>query len=205
MRKIMWLSLAVTGAIALSLTAFWFVGGFGNDLDTVEAVSSGISNRADDGLGEGIKVHGNWELTVSDSDGSNPVVYNFKNTLAAGGGAALSALMLPEGHFAAEAMQRWKVKFWRSPPTGSENLLCGPIAEASLTANKQGIMLRAVCTIDGDIFSEPQELSVVSTRAESVATDGKTWGRALTVKNLDAPITVAPWQLLAATVYITFE
>ena len=203
MRKVMWLSLAVTGMLLLSLTAFWFVGGFGNDLDTVEAVSSGISNRADDGLGEGIKVHGNWELTVSDPDGSNPVVYNFENFLSQG--TTLAALMLPEGQNLSETMTGWVVKFWRDPPNGSANLLCGPSAETSLTENKQGIILKASCTIDGDIFEDPQELTVVSTRSQSITNSGIHWGRAFTIKRLDAPITVAPWQLIAATVYITFE
>ena len=28
---------------------------------------------------EGVKVRGDWEVTVSDPDGSNPIVYNFQN------------------------------------------------------------------------------------------------------------------------------
>ena len=213
MRKVMWLSLAVTGAIALSLTAFWLVGDFGNDLNTVEAVSSGISNRADDGLGEGIKVHGNWELTVSDPDGSNPVVYNFENSFS--GATALAALMLPRDYPLSESMQSWQVKFYRSPATAfsgrnAANRLCEPVADVSTNESEQpgvslGIILKASCTIDGDIFKDPQELSVVTTRTNSITQAGSTWGRSFTSKGLDVPITVAPWQLLAATVYITFE
>ena len=65
MGKGVWLTLTALSVLILSTAAFWFGSGY----------------RASNGLSDGINVHGAWEVTVSDRDGSNSVVYNFENEI----------------------------------------------------------------------------------------------------------------------------
>ena len=79
MHKGMWLLLTAVSVTSLSLATFWFGSSYDDGPATTEAVSNADTA---DSVGEGIKVHGDWELTVSDPDGSNAMVYNFENALA---------------------------------------------------------------------------------------------------------------------------
>ena len=65
--------------------------------DSVASTSSSIDAN-DYPAPNGIKVHGSWELSVSDPDGSNRAVYNFENQISMDALELLSRTLLPPDH-----------------------------------------------------------------------------------------------------------
>lgn len=98
MSKISMFVLVVGLVIGITGVALFLYGTSGSQ--SVDSAAS-ISNSQDyDGnsSGDGIKVHGDWELTVSDQDGSNAVVYNFENQISIDAIELLSRTLLPLDH-----------------------------------------------------------------------------------------------------------
>jgi len=71
------------------------------------------SMQVTDATSDGIKVHGEWEVTVSDPDGSNQTVYNFQNSLLPGANNALLQLLIPYDNYDA----------WPSPKKTADYLM----------------------------------------------------------------------------------
>jgi len=233
--KVIWLSLAAVTMTSLSLAAFWFGSNYGDGFAITETVSNADRVSAADNVGEGIKVHGDWELTVSDPDGSNPIVYNFQNALWAH--ELLVSLMLPYEDPDSHEITDWWLSFRRDlqklgissqglSVNAPKGLLCEVLAEAEIESigptNIPGfvnasptLVLGGSCYVkadgDGDVFTGSQELYEVRTIAQSRTNVQGVQGAVLsrrsnfTNKRLDEPITVSPGQLIAAVVRIRFD
>ena len=57
-------------------------------------------------------MRGDWELTVSDPDGSNPYVYNFQNTINAGAFDVISRGLLPDDHELKGALSAYSIRIF---------------------------------------------------------------------------------------------
>ena len=193
MGKGVWLTLTALSVLILSTAAFWFGSGY----------------RASNGLSDGINVHGAWEVTVSDRDGSNSVVYNFENEIYAQGAKTLAHVLMPYQDSTSEKIAQWTVTFMRAG-SGNANRLCSSPAKASLLEGRSGtavgISLKASCSVDGDRFTKVEELMRVYTYSVNIPNAGPdSVGREFTSKWLDSPISVSPDQVIEASVDITFD
>ena len=61
---------------------------------------------------EGITMRGDWELTVSDPDGSNPSVYNFQNKIHAAAFDVISRGLLPDDHELKGALSAYSIRIF---------------------------------------------------------------------------------------------
>ena len=61
---------------------------------------------------EGITMRGDWELTVSDPDGSNPYVYNFQNKIHAAAFDVISRGLLPDDHELKGALSAYSIRIF---------------------------------------------------------------------------------------------
>ena len=61
---------------------------------------------------EGITMRGDWELTVSDPDGSNPSVYNFHNKIHAAAFDVISRGLLPDDHELKGALSAYSIRIF---------------------------------------------------------------------------------------------
>ena len=61
---------------------------------------------------EGITMRGDWELTVSDPDGSNPFVYNFQNKIHAAAFDVISRGLLPDDHELKGALSAYSIRIF---------------------------------------------------------------------------------------------
>lgn len=193
--KVIWLSLAIVTMTSLSLAAFWFGSNYGDGFAITETVSNTDRVRAADNVGEGIKVHGDWELTVSDPGGANAIVYNFTNSLWAND--LLVSMMLPYEDPDSHEIVDWSLSFRRDLENVGVNtqgvygftfvndprgLLCEVLADAKIESKSPlslpgknnlltSLVLGGSCYVEadgnGDVFTAPQELYEVRTIAQS--------------------------------------
>lgn len=207
-------SVAVLATVAGG--AYWY--GSSTADEPVLAVS------ASDSTSEGIKVHGDWEVTVSDPDTGEKMVYEFSNDLAPQSGAAFLALALRgEGlSTASPDGSHWMgITFYNDSSSYYDGTICtvwGNEAETSLlhsgdaehTSYLQttGLQIKGTCTVgpgDTQLGRVATVLAFHPSKAPSISPkDPKNIIDLLTQKYLDDPIPVAPGQLLSATVKITF-
>ena len=106
-----WILAIATVAVLIGVAggAYWYGGNGANE-------SALVLNRAP-AASDGIKVHGDWTLTVSNPDGSVDSVHEFENKLL--GGKGLILLMRGEGilkfdgegHPSDDGTNKWKIGF----------------------------------------------------------------------------------------------
>ena len=207
MRKITWYLLAAVSVLSISITAF-FLGGIHRDApDAKETVRGTALRQTADSMSEGIKVHGDWELTVSDPDGSNPMVYNFENDLA-GGQDILLHLLLPYADDQAQQIHHWDILFIE--PNGGK--LCKATATPNLGLGV--LMLSGGCIVDVsgaqaanlELGSGLQQVSTLTFAVPAGQTAEGSWiASQFTTSKLDDLVPVSVGQMISATVKITFE
>ncbi len=83
--------------IGISGIAFFLYGMNSKAAIPVASISESM-NSNENISSEGVKVRGDWEVTVSDPDGSNPIVYNFQNKILRGAFNLISRGLLPADH-----------------------------------------------------------------------------------------------------------
>jgi DNA-directed RNA polymerase subunit K/omega len=110
MSKISMFVLVIGLVIGIAGVALFLYGTPG--IQSVETVTSVGTSQDSDGnsSGDGIQVHGDWELTVSDPDGSNAIVYNFENEIYAGAFDVISRALLPSDHEKHSSVEEWSIK-----------------------------------------------------------------------------------------------
>ena len=82
-------------------------------------ISQPVAEVAPQGTSDGIKVHGNWTVTVTNPDGTVDAVHEFENALAKGNGVGADILThLLSGDIAVES---WRIKL-----TGKGESWSGP-------------------------------------------------------------------------------
>ena len=100
-----WILAIATVAVLIGVAggAYWY-GGKGTDESAL------VLNRAP-AASDGIKVHGDWTLTVSNPDGSVDSIHEFRNKLT--GAFALMMLMRGEGiRKNDDGSNQWQIVFW---------------------------------------------------------------------------------------------
>ena len=167
---------------------------------------------------DGIKVHGDWIITVSNPDGGVSSVHEFENALVPNFGNAMLALLLRgEGIMKTDdGTNRWKIRFYDD----TTNFYSEEIADTSLLylgeANQwhemEGLQLIASYIVPPEtnkITHVATGVSFVPSLIPSLKWAGSqkqvSWTYHVTVKDFDKPIPVLPGQEVSATVRISFE
>jgi len=174
-----------------------------------------------DTASEGIKVHGDWEVTVSDPATGEEMVYAFENKLySQQGNALLTALMQGEGIVKKDdGTNKWQLGFMGGT-AGVEKGWVSIIADTSLYQAKPigiAMYLGEVGAFQlNKSFIVPEnwvQLETISTQLvyapgliPSLNSDSaQEFSGYVTVKEFDIPIPVQPGQEVSATVRISFE
>ena len=104
--------LAIATVAVLALAGGYWYGSWESDEVLVR--------QSADTASEGIKVHGDWEVTVSDPATGEEMVYAFENKLSHPSGNALLAVLMRgegivkfdgEGHPSVDCTNKWKIHF----------------------------------------------------------------------------------------------
>ena len=126
-------AILVAASIAATATAFLIADALNPEL--TESNPRGVSD-SEKGIGEGLKVVGNWTLTTSDPDGSNASTYEFKNELRSSGINLLAWLLTPQSKDVwGYGLDRWSLEIWVNPDSDELVLGC-KINEASVAPHK---------------------------------------------------------------------
>ena len=83
---------------------------YGMNSDQSEIPVAFMSESSTDDAKEAVKVRGDWEVTVSNPDGSDPTVHNFRNEINEGAFDLLSRLLLPADHENSTELEWWEIR-----------------------------------------------------------------------------------------------
>ena len=177
-----------------------------------------VLNRAP-AASDGIKVHGDWTLTVSNPDGSVDSVHEFKNKLL--GGSALIMLMRGEGilkfdgegHPSDEGTNQWKIAFDKASGPGkfvfADTSFLYPDSYTSWDAMEAFQLMGSFVVPPewGDLTGVRSLMYIHPCSVPSIDYDGgcAVIGKNVTHKLFDNPISVVSGQMVTATVRISFE
>lgn len=202
----------LTIVAVLAVAAGYFYGSRGND----EVLVNQSANTA----AEGIKVHGDWEVTVSGPETDEEMVYSFSNELIPYGQDILTLLLKGEGFTKADdGTNEWEIIFefdgsctFCTGAGAADTALSYPEAPSQWT-DFEGLQMTASYIVQ----SGSDELVKVHTALRfdyrlAPSLEGSNipaltypvW-QTVTSRELDPPIPVAAGQLVAATVHVTFE
>ena len=172
-----------------------------------------------DTASEGIKVHGDWEVTVSDPATGEEMVYAFENALVpTKGNALLTILMQGEGIVKKDdGTNKWSLRF-TGGPANELNGYESRIADTSLyqVTNPHGHFGSVGAFQLNKSFIVPEDwvqlktvhamLAYVPGLIPSLNSNGdQATNGYVTEKEFDVPIPVQPGQEVSATVRISFE
>ena len=115
------LTVAVVAALAIGLSLFW-TGAESTQVSDAEFLAA-LTTAEDNGLSEGITIHGDWVIEVQNPDGTIAEHREFSNAFK--GGNTIEDLLL-----GLETAGNWSVKISSTLPDGS-NAPCGPSFEDS--------------------------------------------------------------------------
>ena len=82
---------------------------YGMNSDQSEIPVASMTDSSTDDAKEAVKVRGDWELTVSNPDGSDPTVHNFRNKIQVTAFDLLSRSLLPTEHENSSEVKRWDI------------------------------------------------------------------------------------------------
>gem|GEM_PF-5136344 len=85
---------------------------YGMNSDQSEIPVAFMSESSTDDAKEAVKVRGDWEVTVSNPDGSDPTVHNFRNKIEVTAFDLLSRSLLPTEHESSTKIKRWDIQLW---------------------------------------------------------------------------------------------
>jgi len=114
MSKISMLVLVIGLVIGIPGAAL-FLYGMNSEQSEIPVASISESMNSDENISsEGVKVRGDWEVTVSDPDGSNPTVYNFQNKITMSAFDLISRGLLPADHQDKATVHEsgWVIHLW---------------------------------------------------------------------------------------------
>jgi len=218
-----WILAIATVAVLIGVAggSYWY-GGKGADESAL------VLNRAP-AASDGIKVHGDWTLTVSNPDGSVDSVHEFENEFVPETGSAiLMWALLGEAMLKGDSgVNMWRPSLWRNSTSPSSSS-CKDSNEDDLYQvstsivmngpkinNTEAFQVVRTCTIKEDLISRVsltaflsshQAPSFEGTPQDIVYSDGSVGlYRTLTNKEFDNPIPVVPGQVVSTTVRVTFE
>ncbi|MDP6095542.1 MAG: hypothetical protein QGG67_06075 [Gammaproteobacteria bacterium] len=89
-----------------------FLYGMNSKAEIPVASISESTNSDENATSERFKVRGDWEVTVSDPDGSNPVVHNFQNTIHEDAFDIVSRSLLPLDQEKKADVRFWRMNLW---------------------------------------------------------------------------------------------
>ena len=179
-----------------------------------------LVKQSADTASEGIKVHGDWEVTVSDPATGEEMVYAFENKLAARGNALLALLLrgsqgIAQNNYGTYANQ-WSLSF--EGLTGSQK---DSPAETSIFYPDSALQwddiesfqlissfivpagAESFDTVAAILWIQPNSIPSLLDTPWLLHNDP--YGFAVTKKQFDNPIPVQPGQEVSATVRISFE
>jgi hypothetical protein len=161
------------------------------------------------GMGEGIKVHGDWEVKVTDPETGSEKFYAFKNALEGQGPTLLASLLANDGVWDSpngnknEYINVWAIQGLAGemdPKCEVVNLVMEPNEfDLDFVGNPKSVILSGTCTV-------PEGLTEISrVRTHYLTAVGGSW--VFTEKHLPAgdPISVQANQLVSYNVSISFE
>ena len=101
----------LTGLVTGIAGIAFFLYGMNPEQKEIPVASISESTNSDKNISsEGITMRGDWELTVSDPDGSNPYVYNFQNKIESGAFDVISRGLLPTDHELKGALRAYNIR-----------------------------------------------------------------------------------------------
>ena len=178
-----------------------------------------LVKQSADTASEGIKVHGDWEVTVSDPATGEEMVYAFENALVpTQGNALLTILMQGEGIVKKDdGTNKWSLRFTGSTDSNPKTVVDSSADTSLYQATAPHGLLGSVeaFQLTGH-FIVPEgwvELKNVQTTLRYVpnlipalnSDDVNDYTGYVTTKDFDVPIPVQPGQEVSATVRISFE
>ena len=211
----LWILAIATVAVLVGVAggAYWYGGNGANE-------SALVLNRAP-AASDGIKVHGDWTVTVSNPDGSVDSVHEFRNKLV--GNHILMLLMRGEGivkfdgegHPSDDGTNKWKIAF-DSDNNNANASTQWAFADTSFVypdlytswTEMEAFQLKGSIVVPpgrGDITMVRSMLSTDLCEIPSIDDCDEEMAFTLTEKHFDNPIPAVPGQLVATTVRITFE
>lgn len=172
--------------------------------------------KTNDGMSEGIKVHGDWEVKVTDPKTGTEQLYAFRNEMT-GAGFVLGRILVGGSLNSSSGNYQYKWDGWRiialDPASGakceSENIHPTPVLHpdsGGYLGYKTKLEFEAVCSIPADFYV----IHDVATYANFEKVDSNNGGalgisHQFTRKELKDPIPVQVGQLIAFNVSISFE
>ena len=203
---------ALAVLIGVAGGAYWYGGNGANE-------SALVLNRAP-AASDGIKVHGDWTLTVSNPDGSVDSVHEFENDLSDIGHGLLLLLMRgDEGiHKNDDGSYKWRIVFHSDvglQESDSETLTAIDKTFAEDSSSAAHLKSLQDFRLTGNVIVPPQwgqlkrvYTAVIYTPSSitnlNLSSNADLWGK-VTEKWFDPPIPVQPLQEVSATVRISFE
>ena len=164
--------------------------------------------KTNDGMSEGIKIHGDWEVKVTDPETGVEELYAFRNELV--NGVVLGSLLTGadvkgfSGNSGYYEPDKWVISAFKG------NLKCQTLdtpatrdlSNLDTLGNSLSVLFSGVCTVPDGM----SEFSNVSAMAGYTYHDtGQPLKMAFTQKKLAAPISVQPGQMIAFNVSISFD
>jgi len=195
------------GLITLSLIAMSVIA-----ITLVLSQNSGEATVAKDNsnMGEAIKIHGDWEVKITDPETGVEELYAFRNAFQKESGAAILVAALTGNKIRdykdEDDIYAYDSKQWVINGRGEGTIKCAsePITAngdlLNFFGNPTSLKLSGVCEVPNNML----QLKEVSTFATYVYS-GQSILRQFTVHELETPIKVAPGQLIAFTVSISFN
>jgi hypothetical protein len=120
----------LTGLVTGIAGIAFFLNEMNSEQSEISITSISESINSDKNISsEGITMRGDWELTVSDPDGSNPYVYNFQNTINAGAFDVISRGLLPDDHKLKGALSGYSIKIYDLYKISNGGTMYHPICE----------------------------------------------------------------------------
>ena len=197
MSKISMLVLVIGLVIGIPGAAL-FLYGMNSEQSEIPVASISESMNSDENISsEGVKVRGDWEVTVSDPDGSNPTVYNFQNKITMSAFDLISRGLLPADHQDKATVHEsgWVIHLWDyytfgagvkawhicdtkdngsvlfTELTRSESLKQYLLADPALGELYDGIMLTGSCLVNeppADDSDTPIEINQVNVSVNTI-------------------------------------
>jgi hypothetical protein len=100
----------LTGLVTGIAGIAFFLYGMNSEQSEIPVASISESMNSDENISsQGIKVRGDWEVTVSDPEGSNPTVYNFRNEIHEDALDVVSRSLLPADQDQSAYVTVWKM------------------------------------------------------------------------------------------------
>jgi len=154
------------------------------------------------GPSEGIRVHGDWTITIRNEDGSVASRHEFSNALQSSGGSSLAGVLAGR-----QTPGRWRVEL-----VDSAGGICGGLClfgqgielAVNVTSGTLQLTGSKKATLGGGVVAVATAMEICSnTIAPASCTGGPLSG--FTSKTLNAPIPVQANQTIDVTVAISFS